>query len=139
MNSIRRALVPSIPLSAKIFGWLLVLAGLFFSYVYMVAPGGFFPGVAISTYSEQFGLYSTGVRILGSVAGIVIALALNSAALLALMLVTRIFIEMGDVVVGLVINGAADSNTLTLSALAAVEVYFVSLLLRHMMRTSPQH
>lgn len=122
---------PAIPTSAKIFGWLLVLAGCFFAYVYIVTPGTFFPGVTIGTYSEQFGLYSTGVRILGAVLGLVIALLLNSAALLALMLATRVFIELGDVVVGLVINhGSPDTNTVMLTALALVEIGFAFYLIR---------
>ena len=122
---------PAIPKPATIFGWLLVLAGSLFAYVYMFNPGLSFPGVTIGTYSEQFGLYSTGVRILGSVLGITIALLLNSAMLLALMLTTRVFIELGDVVVGLVINhGAMDANTFTLTALAAIEVFFIIQLTR---------
>jgi hypothetical protein len=126
MESWTARLKPPIPLSAKIFGWLLVAAGLFFAYVFTATPGSFFPGVTIGTYSEQFGLYSTGVRILGSVLGLVIALLLNSAALLALMLATRVFIELGDVIVGLVINnGAPDANTVILTLFAAVEAYFV--------------
>jgi hypothetical protein len=124
-------LQPEIPLSAKGFGCILVLAGLFFAYVYMAIPGSFFAGVTISTFSEAFGLYSTGVRILGSVLGIVIALALNSAALLALMLATRIFIELGDVITGLVVNhGSPDTNTVTLLVLAALEVFFLVRLVR---------
>lgn len=110
---------------AKIFGWVLVLAGTFFAYVYMAMPGSFFPGVTIESFSEKFGLYSTGVRILGSVLGILVALLVNSAALLALMLVTRIFIELGDVGVGLILNGGPDANTFTLSALAAAETYML--------------
>ncbi len=126
------ALAPSIPRSALVFGWLMVAAGTFFAYVYMFNPGLAFPGISISTISEQFGLYSTGVRIMGSVLGIVIALYFNSAALLALMLATRVFIELGDVAVGLVIHGgAADSNTLTLGLLAAIEIFFVILLVKH--------
>jgi hypothetical protein len=128
---------PEIPKPAKIFGWILVIAGCFFAYVYMVSPGSFFPGVAINSYSEQFGLYSTGVRILGSVLGIVLALVLNSSALLALMLATRVFIELGDVIVGLVINnGVPDTNTATLTILAAVEIFFIVLLARHINNTS---
>lgn len=121
---------PTIPISAKIFGWILVLAGTFFAYVYMVMPGSFFPGVVIETFSEKFGLYSTGVRILGSVIGIVIALLLSSAALLAIMLATRIFIELGDVAVGLVLNGGPDANTVTLTILAGLEIYFLLKLIR---------
>ena len=130
MNALKLKLQPAIPRSARIFGWILVLAGCFFAYVYTVTPGSFFPGVSISSYSEQFGLYSTGVRILGAVVGILIALALNSAALLALMLATRIFIEVGDVFVGLLINhGVPDTNTFTLLGLAALELYFLVKLL----------
>ncbi|MBL9062761.1 hypothetical protein [Tabrizicola sp.] len=112
-----------IPTRSKLFGWLLVLAGCFFAYVYMATPGAFFPGVTVETFAEKFGLWSTGVRILGSVLGILVALLLDSAALLALMLLTRIFIELGDVVVGLVLNSGPDTNTFTLTALAAVEFY----------------
>lgn len=112
-----------IPTRAKVFGWLLVFAGCFFAYVYMITPGTFFPGVTAESFSERFGLYSTGVRILGSVLGILVALLLNNAALLALMLLTRIFIELGDVVVGLVLNAGPDANTVTLLALAGAELY----------------
>lgn len=125
-----------IPQRAKIFGWILVLAGSFFAYVYMVMPGAFFPGVTITTFSEKFGLYSTGVRILGSVLGILVALLLNRAALLALMLLTRIFIELGDVTIGLVLNGAPDTNTVTLLALAAVEIYMLVFLVNAMRRAN---
>ena len=121
-----------IPQRALVFGWILAGAGLFFAYVYAVMPGAFFPGVTVQTFAEKFGLYSTSVRILGSVLGIVIALLLNRAALLALMLATRIFIELGDVAVGLTLNGAPDANTYTLTVLAAVEIYMLVFLIRHM-------
>lgn len=126
--------MPPIPLPAKVFGWILVAAGCFFAYVYTVLPGAFFPGVTVTTFSEQFGLYSTGVRILGSVLGIIIALLLNSAALFALMLATRIFIELGDVTVGLMLNHAPDSNTYTLLALTAVEGIVLLSLIRVLRR-----
>lgn len=132
----RQALGPKIPAAAKVFGWLLVAAGSFFAYIYMVNPGAFFPGVSIATYSEQFGLYSTGVRILGAVVGILVALVLDSAGLFAVMLVTRIFIELGDVVVGLVLNsGHPDANTATLVALAAIEAGFLASLVRVLARS----
>lgn len=127
---LKNVLGPGIPRSAQVFGWLLVFAGSFFAYVYLFDPGSFFPGVSIETHSERFGLYSTGVRILGSVVGIMIALLLDSAALLCLMFATRVFIELGDVVVGLVTNGGPDQNTVILLGLAAVEVGFVIFLLR---------
>jgi len=123
-----------IPTRAKVFGWLLVLAGCFFAYVYAVTPGTFFPGVTVETFSERFGLYSTAVRILGSVLGILVALLLNSAALLALMLLTRIFIELGDVATGLVLNGGPDANTLTLGLLAAAELYMLLFLITRFRR-----
>ncbi len=131
MQSIQTLLQPPIPSIPKVFGWILVVAGSFFAYIYMFSPGTFFPGVTTSTYSEQFGLYSTGVRILAAVLGIIIALCFNSAALLAVMLVMRVFVEMGDVIVGLVVNqGSPDTNTFTLLALAAVEVVMIVLLVK---------
>ncbi len=137
MDLLKQALKPAIPRDAKVFGWILVLAGTFFAYVYTMTPGAFFPGVSVSSYSEQFGLYSTGVRILGSVLGIAVALILNSAALLAIMLLTRIFIELGDVTSGLVINnGATDANTFILSALAVVEAYFLLKLTQVVIRSA---
>lgn len=124
----------NIPTPTKIFGWILVAAGIFFAYVYAITPGAFFPGVTVQTFAERFGLYSTSVRIVGSVLGIVIALVLNRAALLALMLATRVFIEMGDVVVGLWLNGAADANTYTLTMLACSELFVLGVLVRHVRR-----
>ena len=131
MPTIQSLLQPPIPTVPKVFGWILVVAGSFFAYIYMFSPGTFFPGVTISTYSEQFGLYSTGVRILAAVLGIIIALYFNSAALLAVMLVMRVFVEVGDVIVGLVVNqGTPDANTFTLLALAAIEIVMIVLLLK---------
>lgn len=129
MDRLRMALRPGIPDPARLFGWALVLAGSFFAWVYMFNPGAFFADVTISTRSEQFGLYSTGVRIMGSVLGIMVALLFDSAALLAIMLLTRIFIELGDVVVGLIVNGHPDMNTLALTVLAAIEALFLRKLL----------
>lgn len=56
-------LLDPIPTRAKVFGWLLVLAGCFFGYVFMAMPGAFFPGVTVESFAERFGLYSTGVRV----------------------------------------------------------------------------
>ena len=137
MNSLKLALQPGIPAYAKVFGWILAVAGVFFAYVYTVNPGRFFSGVSIGSYSEQFGLYSTGVRVLGAVLGIVVALVLDSAALFAAVLVTRIFIELGDVVVSLVINhGTPDANTVTLLGLAGVEAFFLVKLTQVIVRAS---
>ena len=63
------------------------------------------------------------------------ALTLNSAALLALMLVTRVITEAGDVILGLVINnGVPDANTYALTALTLVEVWFVVKLVKVVLR-----
>jgi hypothetical protein len=139
MNTLKMALQPGIPTYARVFGWILAIAGVFFAYVYTINPSGFFPGVSITSYSEHFGLYSTGVRILGAVLGILVALILDSAALFAAVLVTRIFIELGDVVVGLVINhGTPDTNTATLLGLAAIEVFFAVKLTQVVLHSSRQ-
>ena len=135
MHRLKLALQPEIPMSAKIFGWFMVLAGSAFAIIYMTTPGTAFPGVSIVSYSEQFRLYSTGVRIIAAVLGLVVALTLNSAALLALMLVTRVITEAGDVILGLVINnGVPDANTYALTALTLVEVWFVVKLVKVVLR-----
>ena len=77
------------------------------------------------------------MRILGAVLGILVALILNSSALFALMLVTRIFIELGDVIVGLVINnGSPDQNTFILLVLACVELLVLVTLVRLFIRSA---
>lgn len=110
-----------IPKAVRVFIWILLAAGLFFAYVYTFNPALGFPGTQLSSYSEKFAFASTGIRVLGSVVGLAIALYLNSAPLMALMLATRIVIELGDVVIALTIGGSV-SNIVSLSALAAVEI-----------------
>ena len=136
----RYNLGPGISTSPKIFGYFMVIAGLFFAYVYMFNPGLAFPGIEIKTVSEQFGLYSTGVRVIGSVVGILLALVLDCAVMLIIMLATRVVIELGDVIVGLVIHGGAvDANTFSLTVLAAIEVFFMVKLVKSLTRvTSPR-
>lgn len=136
MQGRQKVLGPQIPVLAKIFGWLLVIAGIYFFYVFTQSPGDFFPSVVIETYSEKFGLYSTGARIMGSVVGLIIALWLNSAALLALMLATRIIIEAGDILVGLILNGGVDMNTYALTMTAGVETLFLIILVRVLIKAA---
>jgi hypothetical protein len=54
-----------------------------------------------------------------------------------LMLVTRVVIELGGVIVGLVIHGGTtDANTFALIFFAAVEVFFVVKLVSCLSKTS---
>lgn len=128
------ALAQPIPNRARLFGWLLVLPGLVFADVYWANPGSVLPGVTVETFSDRSGLSSTGVQIPGSVLGILVAYLFNDAERLALMLLTRVFIEFGDPVVGVVPNGGPDANTMTLLVLASVELqmlfFFVARLRR---------
>ncbi len=103
------------------FAWFLIVAGSFFAYVYLANPGLTFPGARITDYSSQLGFYSTSVRVIGSVVGLGIAVLLNDARLLAIMLATRLVIESGDIIVGLVIGGPL-SNTVMLVLLALAEL-----------------
>lgn len=118
-----------IPASVKLFAAVLSLAGLFFAYVYAFDPGLVFPGAQITDYSSRFGFYSTGIRVFGSVVGLVIALWLDSPRLLALMLATRLVIELGDIVIGLT-TGGAMSNNIMLGVLATLELLAIIKLLR---------
>lgn len=113
---------PSIPPAVKIFTCLLIAAGLFFAYVFMFNPGLAFHGAMIDGYSSQLGFYSTAVRVLGSVFALLISLWLNRADLLAITLASRLFIEIGDVVVGFVTHGALVNN-LMVSIIAVLELW----------------
>ena len=119
----------SIPGLVKIFTALLILAGLFFAYVFSFNPGLTFPGAQITDYSSKLGFMSTGVRVVGSVVGLMVALALNSPRLLLLMLVTRIVIELGDILVGSV-TGGTTSNTIMIGVIATLELFAVLKLLQ---------
>lgn len=110
-----------IPTVVKGFTALLILAGLVFAYVFTFDPGLAFPGASITDYSSQLGFMSTGVRVLGSVVGLAIALALNSPRLLLLMLVTRLVIEAGDIVVGFA-TGGTTSNAVMIGVIAVLEI-----------------
>lgn len=118
-----------IPPAVKIFTIVLILAGLFFAYVFSFNPGLAFPGAKISDYSSQFGFMSTGVRVLGSVVGLVIALALNSPRLLLLMLITRLVIETGDIIVGFA-TGGTISNAIMIGVIALLELLAILKLIK---------
>ena len=111
-----------IPTSVKIFTWILICAGTFFFYVYTFAPSISFPNANLDTYSAKLGFASTGVRILGSVVALLISVLANNPRWLFITLISRIFIELGDVVVGLQLDGVT-ANTGALIVLAAAEIW----------------
>jgi hypothetical protein len=110
-----------IPTAVKIFTWILIGAGTFFFYVYTFAPSISFPNAHLDTYSAKMGFESTGVRILGSVLTLLISVWANNPRWLFITLISRIFIELGDVVVGLQLDGIT-ANTGALIVLAAAEI-----------------
>jgi hypothetical protein len=113
-----------IPMPVKIFTWILVCAGSFFFYVYTFNPSISFPNATLETYSAKMGFASSGVRILGSVLALLISVVANNPRWLFITLISRIFIELGDVVVGLVLDGPT-ANTASLTILAGFEVWAV--------------
>jgi hypothetical protein len=113
-----------IPTAVKVLTILLIFAGLFFAYVFTFNPGLAFPGATITDYSSQLGFMSTGVRVIGSVVGLAIALALNSPRLLLLMLITRLVIEVGDILVGFS-TGGTISNAIMIGVIALLELLAV--------------
>ncbi len=118
-----------IPTPVKIFTWILICAGTFFFYVYTFQPGLSFPNANLDTYSAKMGFASTGVRILGSVFVLIISVVANNPRWLFISLISRVFIELGDVVVGLILDGPT-ANTASLIILASVEVWAVMRLWR---------
>lgn len=115
----------SIPTAVKIFTWVLIGAGLFFFYVYTFNPALSFPNANLDTYSAKFGFESTGVRILGSVLALFISVVYNKPNWLFITLISRVFIELGDVIVGLNLDGVT-ANTFALIVLATAEIWAVS-------------
>lgn len=111
-----------IPRAVQVFTWILIAAGCFFFYVYTFAPGMSFPGASLDSYSAKLGFASAGVRILGSVLALLVSVWANDARWLFITLISRVFIELGDVVVGLLLDGPTV-NTGALLVLAAVEVW----------------
>lgn len=114
----------SIPTPVKIFTWILIVAGSFFFYVYTFNPSISFPNANLDTYSAKMGFASTGVRILGSVLALLISVLANNPRWLFITLVSRVFIELGDAVIGLLLDGAT-ANTGALLVLAGAEIWAV--------------
>lgn len=125
----------SIPTLVKIFTWILIAAGSFFFYVYTFNPGISFPNANLDTYSAKMGFASTGVRILGSVLALLISVLANNPRWLFITLISRIFIELGDIVVGLLLDGVT-ANMGALGVLAAAEIWAVSKLWQ-VIKTNP--
>ena len=113
-----------IPTPVKIFTWILICAGCFFFYVYTFNPVISFPNANLDSYSSKMGFASTGVRILGSVLALLISVIYNKPHWLFITLISRIFIELGDVVVGLNLDGVT-ANTFALVVLAGLEIWAV--------------
>lgn len=113
-----------IPTPVRIFTWILISAGCFFFYVYTFNPVISFPNANLDSYSAKMGFASTGVRILGSVLALLISVLYNKPNWLFITLISRVFIELGDVVVGLNLDGVT-ANTFSLVVLAGLEIWAV--------------
>lgn len=113
-----------IPQAVKIFTWVLICAGLFFAYVSTFNPGLSFPGAKITDYSSQLGFASTGVRVLGSVAALLVSVICNKPQWLLITLISRLVIEVGDIIVGFATGGTMVNNIM-ISIIAALELWAI--------------
>jgi hypothetical protein len=116
--------IVGVPKPVKIFTWILISAGIFFFYVYTFSPNISFPNANLDTYSAKMGFESTGVRILGSVLALLTSVIYNKPQWLFITLISRVFIELGDVIVGLSLDGIT-TNTFALIILASAEIWAV--------------
>lgn len=114
----------SIPLSVKIFSWILIVAGIFFFYVFTFNPGLSFPGACITDYSSQLGFSSAGVRVLGSVVALLISVIFNKPQWLFITLISRLVIETGDIIVNVATDGTI-TNTILIGVIAILELWAV--------------
>ncbi len=124
-----------IPLIVKIFTWVLICAGLFFAYVYTFNPGLSFPGAKITDYSSQFAFASTGVRVLGSVAALLISVIYNKPQWLLITLISRLVIEVGDIVVGIATGGTILNNVM-IGVIALLELWAITQLIARTNRSA---
>lgn len=113
-----------IPLSVKVFTIILISAGLFFGYVYTFNPSLTFPGTAITDYSSQFGFGSAGVRVFGWVFALIVCLLLNNPRFLLITMFSRVFVELGDVILWLSLWWEIK-NAIPLIVLASFEIWAV--------------
>jgi hypothetical protein len=118
-----------IPRPVQLFTWVLICAGLFFAYVYTFNPGLSFPGAKITDYSSQLGFASTGVRVLGSVVALLISVLYNKPQWLLITLISRLVIEVGDIVVGLATGGTVLNNIM-IGVIAALELWAILQLMK---------
>lgn len=130
-----QSLTTGIPAPVKIFTWILICAGCFFFYVYTFNPAISFPNATLDTYSAKMGFASTGIRILGSVLALIISVLAKNPRWLFITLISRIFIELGDVVVGLILDGVT-ANTYALIVLVSAEIWAASRLWK-VIKTNP--
>lgn len=124
-----------IPAPVKIFTWILICAGSFFFYVYTFHPSISFPNANLEVYSAKMGFASAGVRILGSVLVLFISVVTDNPRWLFITLISRVFIELGDVIVGFILNGVT-ANTFVLLVLVSIEIWAV-LRLWKVIQTNP--
>ena len=118
-------LTVGIPTPVKIFTWILICAGCFFFYVYTFNPAISFPNASLDTYSAKMGFASTGVRIIGGVLILILSLLANKPSWLFATLLGRVFVEIGDMLLGLILDGFTP-NTIGLIVLASLELWAVS-------------
>lgn len=129
MTSTLPAAPVGIPPPVKVFTWALIGAGLFFAYVFTFNPGLSFPGAKITDYSSQLGFASTGVRVLGSVVALLLSVVYDKPQWLLITLVSRLVIEVGDIVVGIATGGTMVNNVM-IGVIAALELWAIVQLAR---------
>lgn len=128
-------LTVGIPTPVKIFTWILICAGCFFFYVYTFNPVISFPNASLDTYSAKMGFASTGVRIIGGVLILLVSLLANKPSWLLATLLGRVFVEIGDLILGLILDGFTP-NVIALIVLASLEIWAVSRLWK-VIKTNP--
>ena len=128
-------LTVGIPTPVKIFTWILICAGCFFFYVYTFNPAISFPNASLDTYSAKMGFASTGVRIIGGVLILLVSLLANKPSWLLATLLGRVFVEIGDLILGLILDGFTP-NVIALIVLASLEIWAVSRLWK-VIKTNP--
>lgn len=112
-----------IPQPVKIFTWVLIAAGLFIAYVFAFNPGLVIPGAVITAFSSQLG-FAAGVRVFGSVVALLASVIYNKPQWLLVTLISRLAIELGDIVVSIATGGSLMSQ-ISIAVIALFELWAI--------------
>jgi len=94
----------STPLAIKVFGGLMALLGLLFSFSSYFNPAQISPGAVLDNPSIQLAFYTVGAMSLGLSVGLALAILSNRPKSMALILIVRTVIALQDLAIAIILG-----------------------------------